>query len=117
MINKVRINYGDLFLVDFDPSVGHEFQGQRPALVIESDQQINKTNLVTVLPLTSNLNNKTADDILIKVDDSNKLHLDSVVKVYNIISFDHSRFINKIGRVNDNVQADVKKYLKKHFGL
>ena len=48
MINNRQAGYGDIFLVDFDPSTGHEFQKMRPAIVIESDEQIKKSNLMSV---------------------------------------------------------------------
>lgn len=117
MINKQQVSQGDLFLVDFDPSAGHEYQGKRPALVIESDEQIKKSNLITVVPLTSNLDNKMEDDILIEVDIDNRLRFDSVIKVYDIISFDYSRFISYIGKINQKTMIKVKEYLIKHFNL
>ena len=117
MINKHQVFCGDLFLVDFDPSAGHEYQGKRPALVIESDEQIKKSNLITIVPLTSNLENKIDDDILVEVDGDNHLQFDSIIKVYDIISFDYSRFINYIGKINQETMDKVKEYLNKHFGL
>ena len=116
-INKSSIRWGELYLVNFNPSIGHEFQGKRPALIIESDEQIKKSNLITVLPLTSNLNNKLSDDIIIKHDSQNNLLKDSVVKVYDICSFDYSRFINKIGAVDEQMMKKVKIYLKSHFKI
>lgn len=117
MIEKNEIKHGDLFLVDFNPSIGHEYQGQRPALVVESSEQIKKGNLITILPLTSNLDNKMGDDVFVKTDTDNRLKFDSLIKVYNIISFDRSRFIKKIGRVDSKTTATVKHYFKKHFDL
>jgi mRNA interferase MazF len=112
-----EIKCGELFLVDFNPSSGHEYQGKRPALVVESDSQIKRSNLVTILPLTSNLDNKTDDDIFIKIDKDNHLKFDSIIKVYNIVSFDRLRFINKIGKINQATLKEVKDYLLKHFDL
>lgn len=117
MNNEVKLKQGDLCLFNFNPSTGHEFNGKRPAVVIQSDRQIKRSNLVTVIPLTSNLGNCVGDDIIIKRSDNNKLISDSVIKVYNIISFDYQRFINKIGRVDDNILLKIKDYLKKHFGI
>lgn len=113
----MNIGYGNLFLVNFNPSSGHEYQGKRPAIVVESDRQMKKSNLVTVLPLTSNLENKTGDDIIVKADSDNRLKFDSVIKVYDIASFDRSRFINKIGTVKEETLKEIKKYLSKHFDL
>ena len=108
----MNIGYGQYFLVNFNPCSGHEYQGKRPAIVIESDKQLRKNNLVTVLPLTSNLDNKVGDDILVTADRSNRLKFDSIIKVFDIASFDRSRFINKIGKAKE-----IKRYLSKHFDL
>jgi len=116
-MTESEIKFGELFLVDFSPSFGHEYQGKRPALVIESDRQIKKSNLITILPLTSNLDNKIDDDIFIKIDKDNRLKFDSIIKVYNIVSYDRLRFINKIGKIDQEIYKKVKDYLLKHFDL
>lgn len=117
MTSEIEIKCGELFLVDFNPSSGHEYQGKRPALVIEADNQIKKSNLVTILPLTSNLDNRINDDIFVEIDKDNRLRFDSIIKVHNIVSFDRLRFINKIGKINQVTLKEVKDYLLKHFDL
>jgi mRNA interferase MazF len=98
-------------------AVGHEYKKERPGLIIESDFQIQKTNIFTVAPLTSNLGNITADDILIKKDRENNLFRDSVLKTHHIQSFDRSRFIKRVGKINEKLSEKVKEYLRKHFDL
>ena len=72
-MQKGDLEFGDIVWTEFDPSVGHEFQNKRPAIVIQSDEQLQKSNLVTVIPLTANTGNRTTDDILISADFQNKL--------------------------------------------
>lgn len=117
MINKGDIKFGDIFLANFDPSLGHEFQNKRPALVIQSNETLTKSNLVTVMPLTTNKGNKINNDIEITPDSKNCLLSDSIIKVYDIESFDYSRFIKKIGIANGEIMSKVKMYLKKHFDV
>jgi len=117
MISRAFLRQGDLCLFNFNPSVGHEYQGKRPALIIQGNVQISKSNLVTVIPLTSNLDNCLNNDIVVEKDESNRLISDSVIKVHNIISFDYDRFINKIGRIENKALEKVKEYLKLHFDL
>ncbi|MDD5289819.1 MAG: type II toxin-antitoxin system PemK/MazF family toxin [Patescibacteria group bacterium] len=108
----------EIWIVKYpDDAAGHEYKKERPGLIIESDQQIQKTNIFTVVPLTSNLSNVTADDILIKKDQENNLFANSVLKTHHIQSFDRSRFIKGIGKINENTLEKVKTYLKKHFDL
>ena len=108
---------GEIWLVSYSDGVGHEYQKNRPALIIESDKQIDKTNVYTVIPLTSNLNNKINDDISVNKNDSNNLFCDSLLKTHHIQSFDQSRFIKIIGQVDDKILDKVKKYLRIHFNL
>ena len=117
MINKKNVKQGDLYLINFNPSVGHEYQGKRPALIIQSNIQIKKSNLITVMPLTSNLENCLSDDIVVEKNNANRLISDSAIKVYNIISFDYNRRVNRIGLIDSIVLVKVKKYLEKHFNI
>ena len=117
MIQKGDLRFGDIVWTKFDPSVGHEYQDKRPAIVIQSNEQLNKSNLVTVIPLTSQSGNLAGDDILIPANQENKLRIDSVAKVYCITSFDYRRFSKIIGKINVKSVSAIKYYLKKHFGI
>lgn len=108
---------GEIYLVDFCKAVGHEYQGIRPAVIVQTDIYIQKTNIITVMPLTSHLQKKWEGDILVKADEQNRLYRDSLLKVTHIKSFDRSRFIKRIGKVSDVVMLRIKNYLKNHFGL
>jgi len=110
------MKYGEIWTVVFTGSVGHEFAKDRPALIIESDNQLKIDNVITIMPLTSK-NKNFCDDIIIAKSDLNNLYCDSVLKVHHIQSFDRSRFIRKIGVVENEVMDKIKQYLKKHFGI
>ncbi|MES2060183.1 MAG: type II toxin-antitoxin system PemK/MazF family toxin [Patescibacteria group bacterium] len=117
MIKKGDLKCGEIIWVDFSPSVGHEYQGHRPAVVIQGDKQILPLNTLTVVPMTSNLSNRISDDILVKCDIINKLANDSLIKIAGITSFDYQRFIKKIGYMDNTTMGKIKKYLIKHFDL
>ncbi|MBT5503659.1 type II toxin-antitoxin system PemK/MazF family toxin [Candidatus Falkowbacteria bacterium] len=117
MLKKGQIEFGDIVWTQFDPSIGHEFQDKRPAVVIQTNKQISRSNLVTVIPLTGNLTNKVDDDIIIHADNENNLKSNSLIKVYNIASCDYSRFCGVIGHAGNNIMHEIRLYLKKHFGI
>ena len=117
MMTKGEISFGDVVWVEFDPSVGHEYQSKRPAIVVQSDEQLKKTNLVTIIPLTSQKNNRMPDDILVEACKDNNLMSDSLAKVYCITSFDYARFEKVIGKINPEVKVKIKDYLRKHFDI
>ena len=114
---KDTITYGNIWWVSFAPSMGHEFQGRRPATVIQADSALRRTNLVTVMPLTSQVIKLHGDDILIKADKRNNLYVDSLVKVHHIESFDRARFLKQIGHMNNGDMEKIREYLTVHFAL
>lgn len=114
---KNEIISGEIYWVSFAPSVGHEYQGRRPAVVIQADASLKRTNLVTVMPLTSQIGKPHGDDILVKATPQNKLYGDSLVKAHHVESFDRSRFIKKIGVLEEDNMLKIRTYLKSHFGI
>jgi mRNA interferase MazF len=111
------MKHGSIWLVNFTPSQGHEYQDTRPALVVQSNTSLQKTSLVTVAPLTSNTGNKMSYDILVASTQENGLFKDSVLKVGCISSFDKSRFKKKLGVIEGDIIIQLKKYLRIHFEI
>ncbi len=108
---------GDVFLVDFDPSVGHEYKKIRPGVVIQSEKTIKGSALITIMPITSQVSNCQKEDIKIKKSAANGLYADSLVKVGCIHSFDRKRFLKKIGDMPEEVMAKIGSYLCVHFNI
>lgn len=109
--------FGDIYLVDHDPSIGHEYKGKRPSIVIQQEEISHYSMLVTVMPITSQLIQLRHDDILMQPDGKNRLDQASVIKVHQIRSFDKQRFLFKIGSAGSPVIRHVRGYLRRHFGL
>ena len=110
-----EIKRGQIRLVDFDPSYGHEYQKVRHAVLIQQDYYFDYSNLLTVLPISSQVGNFTKLDIRLKKDSQNRLLKDSVIKTKQISSFDKRRFIKLIGIVNKPTMGIVDKNIKLFF--
>lgn len=110
-----RFSCGHLWLVNFDPSFGHEYQKARPGLIIESDRYIPRGKLLTIIPLSSRIEKPSELDVLIEKDADNRLMFDSLVKTKQIASFDKRRFMKRIGLVDSEtiarVEANVRSFL------
>ena len=50
------VNQGDIIKINFDPRLGHEQAGYRPALVVSNDAFNSRTHFAIVCPIT-NTNN------------------------------------------------------------
>ena len=107
----------EIWLVQSDPSIGREFYGKRPALVIQSNFLTKQDGLCTVMLMSSFKGKKWKHDILVETSVQNRLWKPTLIKVQHIQSFDTSRFITKIGVLEIEWITQVQAYIKNHFGL
>ena len=108
-----NFRYGQIWLVNFDPSFGHEYKKVRPALIIQNDEYIESSDLLTVIPISSQITKQTELDILLRKDTQNRLMANSLIKTKQISSFDKRRFIKFVGSVNEDTMEKVKTNIKK----
>lgn len=62
------INRGDIWWVDFSPSIGGEIQKTRPAIIVSNDFSNKALNRVQVVPITSNTDKLYPCEAYIVVD-------------------------------------------------
>ncbi len=48
-----KFRRGQICLVNFAPSFGHEYKKMRPALIVQNDAYIMTGNLLTIIPISS----------------------------------------------------------------
>jgi mRNA interferase MazF len=111
----MTLNQKQIWLINFDPSFGHEYKKMRPALIIQDNRYIHDGNLITVLPISSIIEKPMGLDVFLPRDSDNRLMKDSLIKTHQISSFDKRRFIKYIGVCDsiifENVKENIKKYL------
>jgi len=107
---------GEIWLTDFDPSIGAEIQKTRPALIISNDVANTKASKVTVVPLTSNIRNM-AIVVILEPTKENGLEKPSLIRVPDICTFDKVRLKKKIGTIGKSRMEEVDKKLRLHLGL
>ena len=57
MVNFEKLERGDLIKISFDPTIGHEQSGYRPALVISNNIFHKATGFAMCIPVTSKQKN------------------------------------------------------------
>ena len=100
MMNKPRLNIvrGDIWLVNFDPTIGDEIQKTRPAVVLSINAAF-RYLLQIVVPITSWQEKFSGDFWMIKDSPSASNHLvnESAANAFQIKSISEERLIRKIG--------------------
>lgn len=107
---------GDIVLVNFDPTVGHEIKKRRPALVISNNIANERSNLITVLPMTS----KKLDRIFrteVLVEKTSGLTKPSKILASQIRTIDKARISKVMGRLSPKLMAAVDEIIIIHLDL
>jgi len=107
---------GEIWLTNFEPSVGTEIKKTRPALVISNDIANSRSSKVTVVPITGALREMPIV-VIVEPDETNCLDKKSLIRVPDICTFDKSRLNSRIGALNEQQMREVDLRLKLHLGL
>jgi mRNA interferase MazF len=106
-----------IWMLNFDPSFGHEYKKVRPALIIENSEYLQSGNLITVLPISSKVKKRDELDVYLPKDKKNRLMKNSIIKTKQISSFDKQRFIKYIGDCDVNVFREVQENIRCYFSI
>lgn len=106
---------GEIWIVELFSKSGREQEGIRPAIIIADT----KTDLVLLIPLTSNLEalKKLPFTIKITKSNNNQLERDSVALVFQLQAIDKKRLKRKTGRLEDSKMNEINTILKKLLNL
>jgi mRNA interferase MazF len=110
---------GEIYLVNFDPTIGHEVNKKRPALILSNNINIHNqySPLVTVAPLSSNTNKVYPFEVYV-TKKSTGLNENFKIMIIQLRSIDKKRLINKIGNIEDKeIINKINKVISEHFGL
>lgn len=110
-------SYGDIWLVNYSPSIGHEYQKIRPAVIISPDSLLKRSNLFTCIAITSKTTKLMPDDVELLKTAKNKLHNDSIIKLHHITSYDKKRLYKYVGTVDNRILEVIKNRIKEMYKL
>jgi mRNA interferase MazF len=99
---------GEIWLLNFDPTLGSEIQKIRPAVVISSDS-IGKLPIKLVAPITDWKPYFSNNIWLIKIEPNttNNLNKASAIDALQLRGVDLQRFIRKIGIISDIEMSEI----------
>jgi mRNA interferase MazF len=101
---------GEVWLVSLDPTVGHEVQKTRPAVVVSSNIYNRYNWVVVVMPLTSH-DTAEYDQVLIEPPEGG-VTAASVTLPDQIRAVDRRRLAKRLGRVGDDKMRRIDRSLR-----
>jgi mRNA interferase MazF len=100
------INQYEVYLVDLDPTQGHEIQKTRPCVVLSPDEMNHNISTIIVAPMTTKSHPYPTR---IEVNFNNK---DGWIVLDQIRTIDKTRLVKKMGKIDRKIIHNVKKVIK-----
>ena len=109
---------GDVYLVEFDPTRGHEIRKTRPAVIIQNDVSNQYSPIAIVAAISSHFGNPPHPrEVLVGPGGKTGLTQPSAEILNQIRSIDRQRLLERIGRIDGATMLRVDDALKISLGL
>src|SRR3990172_7520324 len=97
----IKIQRGDIWVVNLEPTIGHELRKIRPAVVIQNDLGNQRAPTTIVAPIKSETGGKIYPFEVLLSEKTKGLSTVSKVLLDQIRVVDKTRLMKKLGTVNE----------------
>jgi len=108
---------GEIYLVHFDPTVGHEIQKTRPAVIVQNDVSNQHSPVTIVAAISSQFSDPPFPREAVIEPVESGLRKRSAVIVNQLRSVDRQRLAKKLGHLSGQSMRRVDEALKISLGL
>ena len=113
-----HLKRGEIYLTSLDPTVGHEIQKTRPALIIQNDTSNRLTGTTIVAPITSTVRFPLNPvHVLLPGGPATGLSVPSVALLSQVRTVDRQRLVKRLGTVDAQTMMLVDAALKVSLDL
>lgn len=113
----IRPRRGEVYLVDFDPTLGAEIKKTRPALVIQNDIANRHSPITIVAAITSKYDESLYPTEVLVRSPEGGLTKDAVVLLNQLRSIDKRRLSKRLGTLKPNTMQRIDLALQIIVGL
>lgn len=108
---------GDIYLVNFDPTLGAEIRKTRPALILQNDIANRHSPITIVAAISSKFGDPRYPTEVLVAQPEGGLSVDSVVLLNQIRSIDRRRLTKRLGVVRPATMDKVEQAMQISLGL
>jgi len=112
-----EVKRGDIWLVNLDPTIGHEIKKLRPAVIIQNDLGNKYSPITIVAPITSQNIEKIYPIEVILDKKSSGLEKISKILLNQIRAIDKRRLIKKLGKADYDSMVKIDNAIKISLGI
>ena len=103
---------GEIWWVNFDPSLGQEIKKQRPAVIVSNDRSNKHLRRFQVIPCSSKVSKLYISEVLLNINGKrSKAMSDQLTTVSDL------RFVSKIGVVTEEEMTKIEAIIKLQLDL
>jgi len=99
----------DVFLINLDPTVGHEIKKTRPCLVLSPDEMNRHISTIIVAPMTTKGRNYPTRVKCTFQGKRGQIVLDQIRTI------DRERLVKRLGKISKRAQMEVLRILQEMF--
>lgn len=108
---------GEIYLVNFDPTIGSEINKTRPALIIQNDLANENSPVTIIAAITSKFDDRLYPTEVRIDPPEGGLKTISVVLLNQIRTIDRQRLIRRIGAIGSGELNEVDRAIQISLGL
>ena len=113
----MRVNRGEIWLADLNPTRGSEQAGTRPILIFQNNVISKYTTTILAIPLTTNLGRASLPSCVQISTGESGLASDSVALCHQLRVLDKTRLMRKLGAVSSKTISVIENCVKLTMGM
>jgi mRNA interferase MazF len=103
---------GEVWWVEFDPSIGTEIKKTRPAIIISNDSANRHLSRVVVVPVTSNIERIYPSEFLVSINGGQNKGMSD-----QIMAADKTRLKSRVGVLSQKDMLAMEDAIKLHLSF